>query len=155
MGGDYRADGVTDAQMHVGDGGDAVVDEGQAGDAGELPLRAFVDVVGPDLDRRGGPVKNLFYGHGVVPRICLSTSDTRARLPKRRRLVPKVKHAVGPALRPDRACKDIQASDDRRSRRVIRSDLQLRTALEARRDKTYALCQGMMQELLTGRTRLI
>jgi type I restriction enzyme S subunit len=27
-------------------------------------------------------------------------------------------------------------------------------ALEARRDKTRALKQGMMQELLTGRTRL-
>jgi type I restriction enzyme S subunit len=29
------------------------------------------------------------------------------------------------------------------------------TALEARRDKTKAIKQGMMQELLTGRTRLI
>lgn len=29
------------------------------------------------------------------------------------------------------------------------------SALEARRDKTYALKQGMMQELLTGRTRLV
>ena len=29
------------------------------------------------------------------------------------------------------------------------------TALEARRDKTHALKQGMMQELLTGRTRLV
>ena len=29
------------------------------------------------------------------------------------------------------------------------------TALEARRDKTRALKQGMMQELLTGRTRLV
>ena len=29
------------------------------------------------------------------------------------------------------------------------------TALEARRDKTRALKQGMMQELLTGKTRLI
>jgi type I restriction enzyme S subunit len=28
-------------------------------------------------------------------------------------------------------------------------------ALEARRDKTSELKQGMMQELLTGRTRLI
>ena len=28
-------------------------------------------------------------------------------------------------------------------------------ALEARRDKTLALKQGMMQELLTGRTRLV
>jgi type I restriction enzyme, S subunit len=28
-------------------------------------------------------------------------------------------------------------------------------ALEQRRDKTRALKQGMMQELLTGRTRLI
>ena len=28
-------------------------------------------------------------------------------------------------------------------------------ALEARRDKTHALKQGMMQELLTGRTRLV
>ena len=27
--------------------------------------------------------------------------------------------------------------------------------LEARRDKTRALKQGMMQELLTGRTRLV
>lgn len=29
------------------------------------------------------------------------------------------------------------------------------TALEARRDKTRALKQGMMQELLTGRARLV
>lgn len=29
------------------------------------------------------------------------------------------------------------------------------SALEARRDKTRALKQGMMQELLTGRTRLV
>lgn len=29
------------------------------------------------------------------------------------------------------------------------------TGLEARRDKTRALKQGMMQELLTGRTRLV
>ncbi len=29
------------------------------------------------------------------------------------------------------------------------------TALEARRDKTRALKQGMMQELLTGRIRLV
>jgi type I restriction enzyme S subunit len=28
-------------------------------------------------------------------------------------------------------------------------------ALEARRDKTRALKRGMMQELLTGRTRLV
>ena len=30
-----------------------------------------------------------------------------------------------------------------------------RTALEARRDKTRALKQAMMQELLTGKTRLV
>ena len=29
------------------------------------------------------------------------------------------------------------------------------SALEARRDKTRALKQGMMQELLTGKTRLV
>ena len=29
------------------------------------------------------------------------------------------------------------------------------TALEAQRDKTRAIKQGMMQELLTGKTRLI
>ena len=29
------------------------------------------------------------------------------------------------------------------------------TALDARREKTRALKQGMMQELLTGRTRLV
>lgn len=28
-------------------------------------------------------------------------------------------------------------------------------AMEARRDKTKAIKQGMMQELLTGRTRLV
>jgi len=28
-------------------------------------------------------------------------------------------------------------------------------ALQARRDKTQAIKQGMMQELLTGRTRLV
>ena len=32
---------------------------------------------------------------------------------------------------------------------------EMNPALEQRRDKTRALKQGMMQELLTGRTRLI
>ena len=100
-------------------------------------------------------VQNGLHGHGVVPRNSFSTRDNYNRLTERHRLVPKVKHAAGPALRAERVCKHLQACDDRRSRRVIRSDLQLRTALEARRDKTYALCQGMMQELLTGRARLI
>lgn len=39
---------------------------------------------------------------------------------------------------------------------VILSDMDAEiTALEARRDKTSALKQGMMQELLTGRMRLV
>ena len=38
--------------------------------------------------------------------------------------------------------------------RVIALDAEL-AALEARRSKTRALKQAMMQELLTGRTRLI
>ncbi|MEN9410507.1 MAG: hypothetical protein RL216_2481 [Pseudomonadota bacterium] len=39
---------------------------------------------------------------------------------------------------------------------AVLSDLDAElAALEARRDKTRALKQGMMQELLTGRTRLV
>ena len=39
---------------------------------------------------------------------------------------------------------------------TVLSDMDVElTALEQRRDKTRALKQGMMQELLTGRTRLI
>jgi type I restriction enzyme S subunit len=39
---------------------------------------------------------------------------------------------------------------------AVLSDLDAElAALEQRRDKTRALKQGMMQELLTGRTRLI
>ena len=38
--------------------------------------------------------------------------------------------------------------------RVTEMDVEL-AALEQRRDKTNALKQGMMQELLTGRTRLL
>ena len=38
--------------------------------------------------------------------------------------------------------------------RLIDMDAGL-SALEGRRDKTRALKQGMMQELLTGRTRLV
>lgn len=39
---------------------------------------------------------------------------------------------------------------------TVLSDMDLElAALEQRRDKTRALKQGMMQELLTGRTRLL
>ena len=39
---------------------------------------------------------------------------------------------------------------------TVLSDMDLElAALEQRRDKTRALKQGMMQELLTGRTRLV
>jgi len=39
---------------------------------------------------------------------------------------------------------------------TVLSDMALElAALEQRRDKTRALKQGMMQELLTGRTRLL
>ena len=39
---------------------------------------------------------------------------------------------------------------------AVLSDMDVELAvLEQRRDKTHALKQGMMQELLTGRTRLI
>ena len=64
VGGDHRADGRADAQMHVGHGGDVVVDEGQAGEVGELRLRALVDVVGPDPDRHGAAFQDGLYRHG-------------------------------------------------------------------------------------------
>ena len=39
---------------------------------------------------------------------------------------------------------------------TVLSDMETElSALEARRDKTRALKQGMMQELLTGKTRLV
>ena len=46
--------------------------------------------------------------------------------------------------------------DEQRAIATILSDMDAEIeALEARRDKTQALKQGMMQELLTGRTRLV
>ena len=46
--------------------------------------------------------------------------------------------------------------DEQTAIAAILSDMDAEiAALEARRDKTRALKQGMMQELLTGRTRLI
>jgi len=49
---------------------------------------------------------------------------------------------------------DQPRSECKTQNRVIAMDAEL-AALEARRDKTRALKQAMMQELLTGRTRLI
>jgi type I restriction enzyme S subunit len=46
--------------------------------------------------------------------------------------------------------------DEQTAIATILSDMDAElAALEARRDKTRALKQGMMQELLTGRTRLV
>ncbi len=46
--------------------------------------------------------------------------------------------------------------EEQRAIATVLSDMDAEiTALEARRDKTRALKQGMMQELLTGRTRLV
>jgi type I restriction enzyme S subunit len=46
--------------------------------------------------------------------------------------------------------------DEQTAIATVLSDMDLElAALEQRRDKTRALKQGMMQELLTGRTRLI
>ena len=46
--------------------------------------------------------------------------------------------------------------EEQRAIAAVLSDMDTElTALEARRDKTRALKQGMMQELLTGRTRLL
>jgi Restriction endonuclease S subunits len=49
----------------------------------------------------------------------------------------------------------IPSVDEQRSIAQVLSDMDREiTALEQRRDKTKALKQGMMQELLTGRIRL-
>ena len=46
--------------------------------------------------------------------------------------------------------------DEQTAIAVVLSDMDAElSALEARRDKTRALKQAMMQELLTGRTRLV
>ena len=46
--------------------------------------------------------------------------------------------------------------DEQTALAAVLSDMDAEiAALEARRDKTRALKQGMMQELLTGRTRLV
>ena len=46
--------------------------------------------------------------------------------------------------------------EEQRSIATVRSDMDAEiVALEARRAKTQAIKQGIMQELLTGRTRLI
>jgi hypothetical protein len=49
--GDHRTDGGADAQVHIRHGGDVMMNEGQAGDVGQLLPRLFIDVIGPDLDR--------------------------------------------------------------------------------------------------------
>ena len=50
----------------------------------------------------------------------------------------------------------LPSTDEQTAIATVISDMDAElTALEARRDKTHALKQGMMQELLTGRTRLI
>jgi type I restriction enzyme S subunit len=50
----------------------------------------------------------------------------------------------------------IPSIDEQRAIAAVLSDMDAEiAALEARRDKTRALKQGMMQELLTGRTRLV
>ena len=47
-------------------------------------------------------------------------------------------------------------SDEQTAIATVLSDMDAElAALEARRDKTRALKQGMMQELLTGRIRLV
>ena len=51
---------------------------------------------------------------------------------------------------------DLPSSQEQAAIATVLSDMDAElTALEARRDKTRALKQGMMQELLTGRTRLV
>lgn len=51
---------------------------------------------------------------------------------------------------------NIPPLEEQRSIATILSDMDTEiTALETRRAKTQAIKQGMMQELLTGRTRLI
>ena len=51
---------------------------------------------------------------------------------------------------------DFPPSDEQEAVAAVLSDMDTElTALEARRNKTRALKQGMMQELLTGRTRLV
>lgn len=48
------------------------------------------------------------------------------------------------------------SGDEQTAIAAVLSDMDTElTALEARRDKSRALKQGMMQELLTGRTRLL
>ena len=50
---------------------------------------------------------------------------------------------------------DLPAIDEQRSIASVLSDIDAEiTALEQRRDKTHAIKQGMMQQLLTGRVRL-
>jgi type I restriction enzyme S subunit len=50
----------------------------------------------------------------------------------------------------------VPSRDEQRAIATVISDLDAElTALEARRDKTHALNQGMTRELLTGRTRLV
>ena len=78
----------------------------------------------------------------------------RARQGKRRRLQGHLhdRHLNGPKnrLRAQDIHKIVDAFTNRRRWRWRKSA----TQLEQRRDKTRALKQGMMQELLTGRVRL-
>jgi hypothetical protein len=62
--GDYGTNSGTDTEMHVRHGGDVVMDEGQTGDIGQLPLRFLIDIVSPDFDW------NALRGQNFLDRHC-------------------------------------------------------------------------------------
>jgi len=66
--------------MHVGHGGDVVVDDSQAGDVLQLALRIRVGVVGPDLDRDALRSECFLDRHSGSNRLSHSCRETGGRL---------------------------------------------------------------------------
>ena len=85
--GDHRADGRADAQVHVGHGGDMVVDDGQLGQVDQLPPCEGIQVVGPDLDRSRPFHDDLLDGR--PPGICFFQPSNRLNRRQNRRLLDK------------------------------------------------------------------
>ena len=78
------------------------------------------------------------------------------------RLACVLNHACGHALAPDEPIHHVIRAHAAEIEHVVRPEPWVLTdmdtelsALEQRREKTRALKQAMMQELLTGRTRLV
>ncbi|SDA28194.1 hypothetical protein SAMN05216315_13713 [Nitrosospira sp. Nsp18] len=62
-GGDHRSHRRPNAKMYIWHGRDVMMNEGQAGNIGQLLLGIFIDLVGLDFDRRSLVGQNLLDRH--------------------------------------------------------------------------------------------